>query len=100
MTPLWAGIAMLPLTLGFLVAGPLSGVLSDRFGPRPFATGGMLGAAVCLFLLELLPVDFPYWLFAPAALRHRHVHGLVRLAQPGGGHEQPARRSTGAPARA
>jgi len=62
-TPLWAGIAMLPLTLGFLVAGPLSGVLSDRFGPRPFATGGMLGTAVCFALLELLPVDFPYWLF-------------------------------------
>ncbi|HEY4928475.1 MAG TPA: MFS transporter [Acidimicrobiales bacterium] len=63
-TPLWAGIAMLPLTIGFLVAGPLSGILSDRFGPRPFATGGMLGTAVCFVLLELLPVDFPYWLFA------------------------------------
>jgi len=63
-TPLWAGIAMLPLTLGFLIAGPLSGVLSDRFGPRPFATGGMLGTAACFVLLELLPVDFPYWVFA------------------------------------
>jgi MFS family permease len=63
-TPLWAGIAMLPLTLGFLVAGPLSGVLSDRFGARPFATGGMLGTAACFVLLELLPVDFPYWIFA------------------------------------
>jgi MFS family permease len=63
-TPLWAGLAMLPLTLGFLIAGPLSGVLSDRFGPRPFATGGMLGTAACFILLELLPVDFPYWLFA------------------------------------
>ena len=62
-TPLWAGIAMLPLTLGFLIAGPLSGILSDRFGPRPFATGGMLGTAVCFALLELLPVDFPYWAF-------------------------------------
>ncbi len=62
-TPLWAGIAMLPLTLGFLVAGPVSGVLSDRFGARPFATGGMLGAAVCFALLEVLPVDFPYWAF-------------------------------------
>jgi MFS family permease len=63
-TPLWAGIAMLPLTLGFLVAGPVSGVLSDRYGARPFATGGMLGTAVCFLLLELLPIDFPYWLFA------------------------------------
>ncbi len=45
-TPLWAGIYMLPLTLGFLIAGPASGYLSDRFGARPFATGGMLMAAV------------------------------------------------------
>jgi len=63
-TPLWAGIAMLPLTLGFLIAGPASGILSDRYGARPFATGGMLGTAVCLALLEFLPVDFPYWAFA------------------------------------
>jgi MFS family permease len=62
-TPLWAGIAMLPLTFGFLVAGPLSGILSDRFGPRPFATGGMLGSALCFALLEFLPVDFSYWVF-------------------------------------
>ena len=63
-TPLWAGIAMLPLTMGFLVAGPLAGVLSDRYGARPFATGGMLGAAICFALLEFLPVDFPYTVFA------------------------------------
>ncbi len=67
-TPLWAGIAMLPLTVGFLVAGPISGVLSDRFGARPFATGGMLGAAVCFALLELLPVDFSYWVFGALLL--------------------------------
>ena len=63
-TPLWAGIYMLPLTAGFLVAGPLSGWLSDRFGARPFATGGMLVAALAFFLLELLPVNFQYWMFA------------------------------------
>ncbi len=62
-TPLWAGIYMLPLTAGFLIAGPLSGYLSDHFGSRPFATGGMLAAALSFFLLELLPVDFPYWAF-------------------------------------
>ena len=43
-TPLWAGIALVPLTTGFLIGGPLSGILSDRYGPRPFATGGMLGS--------------------------------------------------------
>jgi MFS family permease len=63
-TPLWAGIYMLPLTLGMLVAGPTSGVLSDRFGARPFATGGMIGAAISFVLMTLLPTDFPYPLFA------------------------------------
>jgi MFS family permease len=63
-TPLWAGIYMLPLTCGMLIAGPLSGYLSDRFGSRPFATGGMLGAALSFVLLELLPTDFSYPLFA------------------------------------
>jgi MFS family permease len=63
-TPLWAGIFMLPLTLGFLMAGPLSGYLSDRFGARPFATGGMLAAALSFGLLELLPINFSYVWFA------------------------------------
>jgi MFS family permease len=62
-TPLWAGIYMLPLTAGFLMAGPVSGILSDRFGARPFASGGMVVAAGSFFLLELLPIDFPYWAF-------------------------------------
>jgi MFS family permease len=67
-TPLWAGIYMLPLTIGFLVAGPVSGVLSDRFGSRPFATAGMLGSALSFALLYTLPVDFTYWRFAAALL--------------------------------
>jgi MFS family permease len=63
-TPLWAGIYMLPLTVGFLIAGPTSGILSDRFGARPFATGGMVLAALSFGLLEVLPVDFSYVWFA------------------------------------
>jgi MFS family permease len=63
-TPLWAGIAMIPLTVGMLIAGPVSGILSDRFGARPFATGGMIGAAISFALLEALPIDFTYWVFA------------------------------------
>jgi MFS family permease len=63
-TPLWAGIYMLPLTVGFLIAGPVSGLLTDRFGARPFATGGMLLAALSFGLLEALPVDFSYVVFA------------------------------------
>ena len=63
-TPLWAGIYMLPLTTGFLLAGPISGYLSDRYGPRPFATAGLLVAAAAFCGLMLLPVDFPFWVFA------------------------------------
>src|ERR1700750_3083844 len=75
-TPLWAGIYMLPLIAGFLVAGPASGWLSDRFGARPFATGGMVLAAASFGLLELLPVDFAYWQFAVILLLHGIGMGL------------------------
>ena len=63
-TPLWAGIYMLPLTAGFLIAGPISGYLSDRFGARPFATAGLLVAACAFTGLMLLPINFPYPAFA------------------------------------
>ncbi|HWC80441.1 MAG TPA: MFS transporter [Pseudonocardiaceae bacterium] len=63
-TPFWAGIFLLPLTAGFFVAGPLSGTLSDRFGARWFASGGMLLFAISFVGLLLLPVNFPYWAFA------------------------------------
>jgi MFS family permease len=63
-TPLWAGIYLLPLTVAFLVAGPVSGFLSDRFGARTFATGGLLLVAASFLGLMLLPADFSYWAFA------------------------------------
>jgi MFS family permease len=65
-TPLYAGIYMLPLTVGMLMAGPTSGYLSDRFGARPFATGGMLGTAASFVLLLVLPTNFSYPVFALA----------------------------------
>jgi MFS family permease len=67
-TPFWAGIFMLPLTAGFMIAGPVSGFLSDRLGARYFATGGMIGNAVSFILLMLLPIDFNYWVFAAILL--------------------------------
>jgi len=67
-TPLWAGIFLMPLSAGFLLAGPVSGILSDHFGARPFATGGMLASAVGFLLLERLPTDFEYGLFAAILL--------------------------------
>jgi MFS family permease len=63
-TPLWAGIYMLPLTAGFLIAGPISGILSDKYGQRIFATGGLLVGASAFTGLLLLPINFPYWVFA------------------------------------
>jgi MFS family permease len=63
-TPLWAAIYMLPITVGFLVAGPLAGSLSDRFGARPFTVGGMLLMAGSFIALLMIPVNFNYWVFA------------------------------------
>ena len=63
-TPLWAGIYLLPLTMGFLVAGPASGWLSDKYGARTFATGGLLLVAATFGAMLALPVNFPYVLFA------------------------------------
>ncbi|MGX1668991.1 MFS transporter [Streptomyces sp. NPDC055400] len=75
-TPLWAGIYMLPLTVGFLVAGPFSGWASDRFGARAFATGGMLLAAATFLALQALPVDFSYPMFALVLLLNGLGMGL------------------------
>ncbi|WP_326841252.1 MFS transporter [Streptomyces sp. NBC_01558] len=63
-TPLWAGIFMLPLTAGFLAAGPVSGHLSDRLGSRGLATGGALLFGATFLGLMLLPIDFSYGIFA------------------------------------
>ncbi|MFY9806663.1 MAG: MFS transporter [Pseudonocardiaceae bacterium] len=75
-TPLWAGIYMLPLTVGFLIVGPVSGWLSDRFGARSFATGGMVIAAVSFGWLMLLPVNFSYAEFAFVLLLNGMGMGL------------------------
>ena len=63
-TPLWAGIYMLPMTAGFLISGPLSGALSDRFGSRRFATAGMLLSAAGFVGLMMIPANFDYPVFA------------------------------------
>jgi MFS family permease len=67
-TPLWAGIYMLPATLGFLASSPLSGALTDRIGGRGLATGGLLITAASFGLLLMLPVNFTYWVFAVTLL--------------------------------
>src|SRR5580700_9007074 len=63
-TPLWAGIYLIPLTIGFLLSAPLSGILSDRFGAKAFTVGGALLTAATFLVLAFLPVNFVYWQFA------------------------------------
>ncbi len=63
-TPLWAGIYMVPLTVGFLVSGPLAGMLADRYGARPFATIGLAITGASFLFLQLLPMNFSYLWFA------------------------------------
>ncbi|MDH2413827.1 MFS transporter [Nocardioides sp. CER19] len=75
-TPLWAGIFLLPLSVGFLVAGPISGALSDRFGSRGIATSGMLLFSATFVGLLLLPIDFPYWIFALLILLNGVANGM------------------------
>ncbi|MFI5956622.1 MFS transporter [Cryptosporangium sp. NPDC051539] len=75
-TPLWAGIYLLPVTIGFLVAGPVSGWLSDRFGSKQFAVGGLLLVAASFVGLLLIPVNFPYWVFALLTLLNGIGSGL------------------------
>jgi MFS family permease len=60
-TPLWAGIYMLPMTLGFVIMGPISGILSDKYGPRWIATAGMTLVGLVFIGLALLPYNFDYW---------------------------------------
>ena len=67
-TPLWAGIYLLPLTLGFLIAGPLSGFLSDRHGARILSTVGLLLFGSSFVGLLLVPTDFHYTIFAAMVL--------------------------------
>jgi len=65
-TPLWAGIYMLPTTVGFILMGPLSGWLSDRYGARGFSTLGMAISAVMFLILTTFPYNFDYTSFAIA----------------------------------
>jgi MFS family permease len=75
-TPFWAGIFLLPLTVGFIIAGPVSGYLSDRYGAKAFATGGLVITALSFVGLMLIPIDFSYPLFAVLLLFNGIGSGL------------------------
>src|ERR1041384_2762365 len=75
-TPLWAGIYLVPLTIGFLAAGPLAGHLSDKMGARMFAASGLVIMAVSFLGLLFLPTDFNYWGFAALIFLNGLAGGL------------------------
>jgi EmrB/QacA subfamily drug resistance transporter len=75
-TPLWAGIYMVPLTVGFLISGPLAGRLADRYGPRNFATVGMVLTGLSLLGLTMIPMNFKYPDFAILVLMIGFSMGL------------------------
>jgi MFS family permease len=97
-TPLWAGIYVVPLTVGFLLAGPFAGHLADRFGARPFATGGLVLSGLSFLLLEALPINFPYWAFALLILTNGIGMGLFAAPNQTGVMNSlpPAQRGAGA----
>src|SRR6202035_2289859 len=75
-TPLWSGIYLVPLSIGYLASGPLAGRLSDRYGQRWFSSLGMFGAALTFGALLGLPVNFPYPAFAALVLANGVFVGL------------------------
>jgi MFS family permease len=75
-TPLWAGIYLVPLTVGFLISAPAAGVLSDHLGQKWFTSGGAFGAAISFLLLIAIPVNFSYWVFALVIAFNGLVTGL------------------------
>ncbi len=92
-TPLWAGIYMLPLLVGFILMGPMSGYLSDRFGARVFSTTGMTIQAVCFLLLTFLPANFSLPGFRHPVVRAGSGSGHVLRAKHDRYYEQRACRS-------
>jgi EmrB/QacA subfamily drug resistance transporter len=60
-TPVAAGFASLPTTLGVLVSAGAASALVPRVGPKPLMVTGALLAALGLFLMSFLGVDTSFW---------------------------------------
>ena len=86
---------MVPMSIGFLVAGPISGKLSDRYGQRGFSTAGMVVAAASFFALLALPINFVLRVVRSSRVRERDRSGTVRGAEHDDDHERGARGPTG-----
>ena len=55
--PLQAGILILPVDFAFLITGPATGRLSDRFGRTLFASGGLAIQGVSFYLFSTIDVS-------------------------------------------
>jgi EmrB/QacA subfamily drug resistance transporter len=60
-SPVTAGVKLIPLALGMLIASPLAGIHADRHGSRALAAIGMAVSAAGLALMTTLQVHSPYW---------------------------------------
>jgi EmrB/QacA subfamily drug resistance transporter len=60
-SPIEAGLRLIPLALGMLIASPLAGIYADRHGSRALAAIGMLVTAAGLAAMTTLAVHSPYW---------------------------------------
>ena len=97
-TPFWAGIYMIPLSLGFVSAGPVSGWVSDKKGARGLASGGMLLLCGIFLTLTALPYNFSYSTFAAALYLMGIAFGMFASPNTSSimGTVPPERRSTAA----
>jgi EmrB/QacA subfamily drug resistance transporter len=59
-SPLQTGVRFLPMTVVIIFAGPIAGRLSDKIGPRPLMTGGLVLNAISLFWQGHLEADTAY----------------------------------------
>ena len=79
-SPFDAGVRTLPLSLALMVSAPLSGSITERFGPRPAMVAGLAGVAVALYLLTSLQTDSGYDALWPAFVLLGAGIGLVLTA--------------------
>ena len=59
-----AGLALIPFAVAFVSLGPLSGYLSDKYGPRVFTTTGLTISSAGLIGLALIPSNVSYTVLA------------------------------------
>lgn len=80
MSPVDAGVRMLPMTGVFIVASPVAGALTSRFGPRVPLVLGMAFTATALFGLSRIGVDAPYVQLWPWFVLVGLAFGMVIVA--------------------